>query len=134
MKSQSSIEFMQAITLLLAVFVVLTPIVYMKYSDNLSAQLRADGQLTADTVAGEINIAAGVGPGYRRLFTLQPLLGDSSEYTVIIYPTEQRVFVNWTDSTGASAAIATSSVTQTSPLGPGDIIVFNNGGQIEIGG
>jgi hypothetical protein len=133
MRGQSSIEFMQAVGLLLAIFIVLTPVAYIKYTDNLNAQLRTDAQLVADTVAGEINTAAGVGTGYRRAFILPPLLGDSRPYTVTIYAAEQQVYVNWTDSTAVSSAIATSNVTQTSPLDPGENIVFNNGGLIEVG-
>ena len=134
MKGQSSLEFIQAIGLLLVIFIILTPLAYIKYADNLNAQLRADGTLVADTVASEINTAEGVGRGYRRIFQLPPLLSDNSDYTVTIYPAEQRVYASWGAGLGASAPIATSKVTQTAPIGPGPNVVYNNNGAIEIGG
>ena len=125
---------MQAIGLLLALFVLITPIIYVKYSDNLHAQLRADGQLVADTVAGEINTAAGVGEGYRRIFELPGLLSETEAYTVELEPDEQLVYVVWGNGFTASAQISTSQVTVPNPIAPGGHnVVYNNAGTIEVG-
>ncbi|MBI3588747.1 hypothetical protein HY095_06120 [Candidatus Micrarchaeota archaeon] len=127
-------EFMQSVGFLLLIFVVLTPIIYSAYQNNRNSQLGSEAQVVADQLSSEINTAVAVGRGYRRIFTLPKSLGDSSDYAMAIYPSEQLVVVNWTEVNSASAAIVTGNVTAKALDAPrkGDNAIFNNGGIIEI--
>lgn len=129
MKAQVAMETIVYTGILIFVLGISAYVAVQRERMILSERVSIDTRSLAESIADEINIAAGVGDGYSHSFTLPDYIAGSVNYTVEIVNEEQKIYV-MRDNASYAASILASNV--AGYVKKGRNVVRNEGGVVAI--
>ncbi len=127
LKSQTSIEFMVFVSILLIILLV---VFYNSSYFNISitnTRVYTEGKNLADSIASEINTAVFAGGGYSRKFIVQNDIFGITNFTIIV--NNYDVIVDW-GSSFASSSIVIPNL--NGAISNGWVNINNTGGLIYV--
>jgi uncharacterized protein (UPF0333 family) len=93
MRGQISLEFMIFISILLLITAVASFVAVTSYNSAFDENVDRDARTVVGTLATEINIAAEIGDGYSRNFSMPGTLYGYVNYNISVYG--QRAYIDW---------------------------------------
>lgn len=92
-RGQASVEFMMALTVTIAVFLVASYFIYFKIARTFDYRLFLHGTHVVNSFASSINSVSAVGSGYSMVLTIDPMFSGSQPFLIRLYEDEPQVFI-----------------------------------------
>lgn len=107
---QASVEFILVLGVIIAIFAVLSYLVYEMYVKSNDLKVYIFGTRLANHISDEVNTVNAVGDGHSSYFDVPGTLYGSREYTISFYRNESSVFIE-----GSSFTVG-ANLTYSSPM------------------
>lgn len=128
-KGQSGVEFLIYSGLLLLIFSGVVLVVGGRQEMMYKERVSMDAKALSNLLASKVNNAVSVGDGYSHNFSTPRYLHNGENYSILINPKYQKVYVIWKNNY-YSSPIVTSNITGNFSYGENRI--ENKGGGVRI--